>query len=186
MASENPLELPAKTRRAQIRELVRKDIPLAFVVYVLECPQRTPGLERLPDNSHTRSLTKCGAVSAAAAILAGCGGGHMQLDKLRESKVPVWYLGSSFEGNELTYADFDGVPERVLVVYGDCDPPGGFFSDGGCVPPLELTTCAGSDTIVIYGDGHGLDRRAAKALRPLNGAAQRVGKPYVQFGYGTC
>jgi len=129
-------------------------------------------------------LTKYGLLIAIAAVAAGCGG-HVELDKLRESKVPVWYLGTSFEGHELTYADTDGVADRVLVVYGSCDPPGGLFSDGGCVPPLELTSCAGSDTVVIYG-AHGLDVRASEALRPLNAAAQRIGKPYVQRGYGSC
>ena len=130
-------------------------------------------------------MTKYGLLIAIALVAAGCGG-HVQLDKLRDSEVPVWYLGTSFEGYELTYADTDGVVNRVLVVYGTCDPPGGFMSDGGCVPPLELSTCAGSDTVVIYGDGHGLDLRAAKALRPLNDAARRIGKPYVQRGHGSC
>jgi hypothetical protein len=94
-------------------------------------------------------------------------------------------LGRSFGGFALTYADTTAA-EKALLAYGTCKAPGGGFgSEGGCSPPLELVSCKGSDTVIIFPRGE-LTRRAANALRPLNDAARRVGKPHVQVDYGSC
>jgi len=134
------------------------------------------------NNPHTRSLTKYAPFLLLAAFAVGCGG-RVQLDGLRKSDAPVYWLGSSFEGLELTYADTWG-GDGALLVYGSCEPSGGFLGDAGCTPPLQLRSCSGSDGVSLFG-GQTLMRRAAKELRPLNAAAHRVGRPYIQFGHGS-
>jgi hypothetical protein len=61
--------------------------------------------------------------------LSACGGDSgTDIDELRASGTPLYWLGEEFDGLPLTYTD-----ER-LFVYGDCEPE----SDTGCAPPLQL------------------------------------------------
>jgi hypothetical protein len=68
----------------------------------------------------------------AVALLrsaSACGGDSgTDIEELRASSAPVYWLGESFDGLPLTYST-----ERLLV-YGDCEPE----SDTGCAPPLQL------------------------------------------------
>jgi hypothetical protein len=110
-----------------------------------------------------------------AAVASGCGSqrarhGPIRLEKLRNAPYTYYYVGRSFEGLELTYADSTS-KHRAAFVYGTCDAGGGLFREGGCAPPLEIENKACPvDTMVVtlYGDGHGRAARAAKALRRLN------------------
>jgi hypothetical protein len=76
------------------------------------------------------ALIRRAAVAALGLALAtGCASdSEADIDKLRASSEPRYWLGEEFEGLPLTHAD-----DR-LIVYGDCDPG----PDAGCSPPLEL------------------------------------------------
>jgi hypothetical protein len=131
-----------------------------------------------------RSLTKRAAPLAALAVLAaGCGGssivpdGPVNLDTLRDSKIPVYYMGTSFEGLKLSYADLPGA-NRAVLTYGTCKASG-----GSCSPPLEIQTCLGSDTVSFLGR-HSLAVRASAVMKPLNAAARKIGKPLVKINRG--
>jgi hypothetical protein len=133
-----------------------------------------------------RSLTKAAAVLAAvAALAAGCGGssilpdGPVKLDELRDSNVPVFWLGNSFSRLKLTYADNPGA-NRVLLAYGTCETHG----DSSCSPPLEIQSCLGYDTVSLFGR-RTLAERASKALKPLNEAARKIGKPLTKLNSGV-
>jgi hypothetical protein len=66
---------------------------------------------------------------ALVLLVSACGGDSgTDVDELRASPAPIYWLGESFDGLPLTYST-----ER-LMVYGDCEPE----SDTGCVPPLQL------------------------------------------------
>jgi hypothetical protein len=133
-----------------------------------------------------RSLTKAAALLAAiAAVAAGCGGssilptGPVKLDVLRDSNVPVFWLGNSFSGLKLTYADNPGA-SRVLLAYGTCETQG----NSGCSPPLEIQSCLGYDTVSLLGRRN-LAERASKALKPLNEAARKIDKPLIKINRGV-
>jgi hypothetical protein len=68
----------------------------------------------------------------AAALAASCGGGAQDdLDELRRDAPPdVYYLGESFEGEELSHVDGG----RRFFVYGTCDPG----PETGCAPPIQI------------------------------------------------
>jgi hypothetical protein len=132
-----------------------------------------------------RSLTKAAPILAAVGVLtAGCGGssvvpnGPVDLDKLRDSKIPVFYLGPSFSGHELSYADTPS-EKRALVTYGTCKAPAG----GNCSPPLEIQTCLSSKTVAMVGR-QTLAERASSDLRPLNNAAKKIAKPHLKINEG--
>jgi hypothetical protein len=132
-----------------------------------------------------RSLTKCAALLAEAALLAaGCGGtsivpdGPVNLEKLRDSNVPVFWVGESFAGLTLTYADNPGA-NRVLLAYGTCEAKGG----SSCSPPLEIQSCLGYDTVSFLGR-RSLAERAVTALKPFNEAARKIGKPLTKINSG--
>jgi hypothetical protein len=137
------------------------------------------------NDAHMRSLTKAAlAVGVAGTIAAGCGGssvvptGPVDLAGLRKSKIPVFYLGKSFSGHELSYAD-SPAEKRALVTYGTCKAPAG----GSCSPPLEIQTCLKSTTVAVVGD-QALAEQASPALRPLNAAAKRIAQPQVRINKG--
>ena len=61
--------------------------------------------------------------------LAGCGlWSKPDVDSLRNSSEPRYWLGQAFEGLPVTHVDGGS------IVYGDCEPR----SDTGCAPPLQL------------------------------------------------
>ena len=125
-------------------------------------------------------------VIACTALVASCTSGDhsVSLDDLRKADAPYYYVGSSFDGFELSHVERyrDGV---ASILYGTCDAP----SEGGCPLPLELQhkLCHGRVTISIFvgqGAKRGSARRAATALRPLSRGAQRQ-KPDVVFDTGV-
>jgi len=131
-------------------------------------------------------LTKPVALIAAlASIVAGCGGtrvpdGPVNLDGMRADSKPYYWVGESFEGLDLTYAErYSG--RFSTLAYGTCEPP---RSEGGCAPPLEIQNarCSSSHgiNVAIFGRTR-LARRAAKSLRPLNRAAREAPKPQATF-----
>jgi hypothetical protein len=131
-----------------------------------------------------RSLTKAAVLIVAfTTMAAGCGGGAIvpdgpvNLDKLRRSTIPVYYVGEAFAGFNLTYADTRG--NGALLAYGTCKTT----SDGGCSPPMEIQSCAGSDVVSLFG-GRDLAARVAAALRPFNDAARKLGAPTVKMNTG--
>jgi hypothetical protein len=109
---------------------------------------------------------------ACAVGATGCSSGDdrsLNLDDLRNTEAPYYYVGSSFEGHDVSYIyryrDGEG-----SIDYGTCEPPSsGLFGEGGCPVPLQLQhrLCLGVVTISIFGNA-GIARRAAKALRPLS------------------
>jgi hypothetical protein len=92
------------------------------------------------------------------------------LDEFQASPRPFHYLGNSFEGLRLTYAEVDG--GSAFLVYGDCDTEIG-STEGGCGAPLQLknVTCPGerAGVTIIASLGGGQAYRAIRALRPIRG-----------------
>jgi hypothetical protein len=124
----------------------------------------------------TGAAVLAGVVVSAAS--AGCGS-SAHLDELKSDDRPYYWVGESFDGFELTHAEtYAG--RFSTFVYGSCKAPRG---EGGCTPPLEVQNArcrSGSVNVAIFGR-HGLAERAANALRPLNAAARRAGKPLISF-----
>ena len=115
---------------------------------------------------------------AVGAFVSACGGSRVPLDKMRDDSRAYYWVGKSFAGLELTYAEtYQG--RFATLIYGTCEPP----SDGGCAPPLEIQNVrctSGSVTVTIFGRAR-LAARAEKALRPLNEAARNADTPIVSF-----
>jgi hypothetical protein len=124
----------------------------------------------------TNRIAVLGGVVAVA--ISGCGG-KSDLEALRDSAQPYFYVGTSFDGLDLTAVD--NPPGRlVTLIYGTCEAG----DDAGCTPPLEIQnkTCATGETAVtIFADGNGRASRAAEALTPLNAAAGRAERPPITF-----
>jgi hypothetical protein len=121
---------------------------------------------------------------------AGCSSGDdrsLNLDDLRDAEAPYYYVGSSFEGHDVSYI-YRYRAGEASIDYGTCEPPSsGLFGEGGCPVPLQLQhrLCLGVVTISIFGNP-GIARRAAEALRPLSkGARVRTHKPVVVFDRGV-
>jgi hypothetical protein len=128
------------------------------------------------------------SVIAYTVLVAGCTSGDrsVNLDSLKNADAPYYYVGSSFDGYDVSYV----APYRAgiaSIIYGTCDAG----SDGGCPPPLEIQHrfCFGVVTISIFvgqGAKSGSARRAADALRPLSkGARARTQEPDVVFDSGV-
>jgi len=129
----------------------------------------------------------CFACTVAAG---GCSSGDdrsLNLDDLRNAEAPYYYVGSSFEGQDVSYI-FRYRAGKASIDYGTCDPPDtGLFGEGGCPVPLQLQhrLCHGVVTISIFSTSRSY-RRVAKALRPLSkGARARAQKPFVVFDRGV-
>jgi hypothetical protein len=136
------------------------------------------------------TLTKTLLAVASVFLLVSCGGGSVtvpsgpvRLAEMRADSRPYYWVGESFNGLELTYAEpYNG--RFGNVGYGTCEAPTGLFAESACALPLQVQNvlCAdGSATVALFSDGGGRSARAAKALRPLNEAARRAGAPRVTF-----
>ena len=113
-------------------------------------------------------------VIAGCAFVAGCSDGSPDVDDLRSSDAPYYYVGESFEGLEISHVE-RYQRDVATLVYGDCEAR----SDEGCAPPLELQhrLCRSTVTVVIFArDGRAA--RAADALRPRSRGAN-PGRPKV-------
>ncbi len=82
-------------------------------------------------------------------ILCGCGGndgpGLESLSEAKEFDSFVYYAGEEVAGLPLEgIEEGKGQPPSWYFYYGDCDPPGGLFAEGGCELPLQIhnySTC---------------------------------------------
>ena len=105
------------------------------------------------------------------------------LDVARQVDGTVFYVGTTFAGLPLTYAE-KSPDESVLDAsfgYGDCEPP---ENDGGCPLPLEIQNAIcrdGHTKVGIFGIRK-LRQRAARALRPVGGGDAAA--PEVVFDTG--
>jgi hypothetical protein len=108
------------------------------------------------------------AVIAGCALAVGCSDGGSDVDDLRSSEAPYYYVGQSFDGLKISHVERyqDGV---ATLIYGTCKARG----DEGCAPPLELQhrLCHGIVTVVIFANKRRAIR-AAHALRPLSRGAR--------------
>jgi hypothetical protein len=127
---------------------------------------------------------------ACTVAATGCSSGDdrsLNLDDLRNADAPYYYVGSSFEGHDVSYI-YRYHAGEASIDYGTCEPPSsGLFGEGGCPVPLQLQhrLCLGVVTISIFAES-GTAHRAAKALRPLSkGARARTQKPVVVFDRGV-
>lgn len=129
-------------------------------------------------------------VAVSIAVLAGCGGGGVtvpkgpiKLTEMRADTRPYYWVGESFDGFELTVAEpYEG--RRSHVIYGTCEAPTGLGVESACPFALEVQNMLcedGSAVVTLFSHGGGLSARAARALRPLNEAARRAGRPRVTF-----
>jgi len=108
-----------------------------------------------------------------AVVTAGCSsGGSVSVDDLKQSSAPYYYVGSSFDGLDVSHVERyqRGVAN---IIYGTCEAG----DDEGCPPPLALQhrLCNGRVTVVIFvgqGARGGSAARAADALRPLSQGAK--------------
>jgi hypothetical protein len=107
------------------------------------------------------------AVITGCAFAAGCSNGSLDVNDLRNSDAPYYYVGESFDGLRITHVERYQRGEATLI-YGDCKAR----SDEGCAPPLELQhrLCHARVTVVIFAS-NGRAARAADALRPLSPGA---------------
>jgi hypothetical protein len=129
------------------------------------------------------------ALFTCALVTAGCTSGDRSpnLDDLRNADAPYYYVGSSFDGLEVTHIQTYRAGEADIL-YGTCKPPSG---DGGCPLPLELQhrLCHGVVTVSIFvgqGAKRGSANRAAKSLRPLSkGARVRRERPDIVLDRGV-
>ena len=121
---------------------------------------------------------------ASTVAAAGCTSGHrsVNLDELRNAEAPYYYVGRSFEGDEVSfisrYRD-----HQANIIYGTCHAD----DDEGCSPPLAIqhSFCLGVLTISIFGN-RGKAQRAAEALRPFSqGARARAKRPAIVFDRGV-
>ena len=128
------------------------------------------------------------AAIATTAVTAGCTSGDrsVNLDSLKSADAPYYYVGSSFDGYDVSYVARYRAG-TASIIYGTCHAG----SDGGCPPPLEIQhrLCFGVVTISIFvgqGAKSGSARRAADALRPLlKGAQAQTQEPDVVFDRGV-
>ena len=101
-----------------------------------------PGSRRPHERARTRALSLLLAALAATLALAGCGNtlqdqpiAHNTRESLLVAPYPVYWLGRSFQGMQITEATHD--PSGAFSVqYGDCVQGG----ESTCVPPLRIVT----------------------------------------------
>lgn len=98
-----------------------------------------PHTARLPD---VRIATVTALLALCALAVGGCGDAvqsaplsHSVLESLIESPFPVYWLGGSFRGLEVTEAVHDP-GDAFSLEYGDCLTGG----QGECVPPLRVVS----------------------------------------------
>lgn len=122
-----------------------------------------------------RSAGACCAVlvaCASAAAIAGCGNTlqtqpipHNELESLLLSPYPVYWLGGSFEGMQITEAARDP-SGSFTVAYGDCLEGG----QATCVTPLTIVTSP--DNGFVPGEG----KRAQHAHVQIRGVSAYRGE----------
>jgi hypothetical protein len=92
------------------------------------------------------------ALLCATVPLGGCGneGGPPEepsLDEVRKfDGYSIYYAGDAVAGHELESIaeekDYGRNPKPGVVgytfTYGDCEPPGGLFAEGGCSAPIQI------------------------------------------------
>lgn len=89
-----------------------------------------------------RIVTATALLALCALAVGGCGDtvqsaplSHSVLESLIESPFPVYWLGGSFQGMEVTEATHDP-GDAFSLEYGDCLTGG----QGECVPPLRVVS----------------------------------------------
>jgi hypothetical protein len=100
------------------------------------------GSRRPHERACARALSLLLAALATTLALAGCGNtlqdqpiAHNTLESLLVAPYPVYWLGRSFQGMQITEATHD--PSGAFSVqYGDCVQGG----ESTCVPPLRVVT----------------------------------------------
>jgi hypothetical protein len=105
-------------------------------------PRRPSKRERRPRRALTTTPAPLLAALAATVAIAGCGDtlqdqpiAHNTLEGLLVAPYPVYWLGGSFQGMQITESTHD--PSGGFAVnYGDCVEGG----ESTCVPPLRVVT----------------------------------------------
>jgi hypothetical protein len=139
-----------------------------------------------------RIATLAAVGSLVTVLAAGCGSPTDELNQLKDSADPVFYLGMKFEELPLSSAvefplrgqrgRFPKIVPRVDVTYGSCRTN----SRGSCRLGLHIITLrcgSGKAGVAIWAETRDRATRAAKRIRPLNLAARRSGWPSrISFG----
>ena len=106
-----------------------------------------------------------------------CPNGPVEVERLRRSKAPYFWVGRTFDGLDLTHTEAYGDASKTVasLIYGRCEVAGGWFKDGA--PPLELQhrLCGDELIVVIFVGAEPKPGRAARAeISPAN---ERRGPP---------
>jgi hypothetical protein len=107
------------------------------------------------------------AALAAAVAIAGCGDtlqdqpiAHSTLEGLLVAPYPVYWLGGSFQGMQITESTHD--PSGAFAVnYGDCVEGG----ESTCVPPLRVVTSP--DNSFVAGGASPQQRAAVRGVQAV-------------------
>jgi hypothetical protein len=132
------------------------------------------------------TLTKTLLAVASVFLLVSCGGGSVtvpsgpvRLAEMRADSRPYYWVGESFNGLELTYAEpYNG--RFGNVGYGTCEAPTGLFAESACALPLQVQNvlCAdGSATVALFSDGGGRSARGEGAAPTERGGKARRRAP---------
>lgn len=125
-----------------------------------------------PARRRCRRMAQALLLAALSLGLAGCGDtlqdrpiAHNTLETLLMAPFPVYWLGRSFAGLQITEASTD--PGGALSIqYGDCRQGG----QGTCVPPLRLVTSPDNSFIPASAGPHDVAQvRGVSALSTSSG-----------------
>jgi hypothetical protein len=101
------------------------------------------------------------SVLVLSVTLSACGGangggatGVDPSDAQASAKFRLYYLGGSFHGLPLTDVTPGPGHHTWSFIYGDCDPGGGFFDEGGCAAPLEVQNWSACERHLARYSGH--------------------------------
>jgi hypothetical protein len=95
----------------------------------------TPTIRRFALAATPLALLGALALSGCANTIQDKPISHSTLESLITAPYPVYWLGASFQGRQITEATHDP-SGAVSVQYGDCIEGG----EGTCVPPLRIVT----------------------------------------------
>jgi hypothetical protein len=115
---------------------------------------------RRPCRAGTTRCALALALGVSTLALAACGDTlqdqpipHNELEGLIMSEYPVFWLGRSFEGMQITEAGHDP-SDAYSVQYGDCLEGG----QGTCTPPVRVVTSPDNSFVpgepALHGSGH--------------------------------